>query len=80
VPWGEGAGIIGELRQIGHWTRQHLQKAKAYSVNFYQSKFKEWASSGAIGLAGENDEIAYWNLKYHPFLGAVEPRMEEMIV
>lgn len=80
VPWGGGVEIIGELSKIGHWTRPLLQKAKAYSVNFYQGKFNEWVSQGVIKLIGEDGEIACWNLNYHPYLGAVEPQMEEMIV
>jgi len=80
VPWSEGVDIIDQLKKIGHWTRPLLQKAKAYSVNFYQNKFNDWIAAGVIKVVGEGGEIAYWNLKYHPYLGAVEPQMEEMIV
>ncbi len=80
VPWDGGREVIEDLKKIGHWTRPLLEKAKAYSVNFYQQKFKECLAQGAIASTGENGEIAYWNLKYHPYLGAVMPGMEEMVV
>lgn len=80
VPWAGGKEVIESLKKIGHWTKPLLDQAKAYSVNFYQKKFKDCLAQGAIALTGEDDEIAYWNLKYHPYLGAVNPEMEEMIV
>ena len=80
VPYGLGRDLIETIRHQYHLTADLARQCQRFTINLYESEFKQARSSGVITPLLKDESMFFWSSSYDDQLGARNHEAEQFVL